>query len=185
MDGSPLITVGQSRSGTSLLIKILMNHGYEIGRPRPAGRYPNNENAAVHAVITSKNPDPRLVRNAFFNDIPDGSKGVLKSMINRHQLYLDAFPDATWLFSIRDPEAVCESLWRKGRTHLHPKHMMGHALAKNAEITEAAGDATIVQMSRLMEGDYSSLEKAMSECELVMDADAVRNAINPTLWTCQ
>ena len=184
-DVALLITVGQSRSGTSLLIKILINHGFEVGQIRSPGRYENYENQAVHDLVHQSNPDPKLVRGAFFNSIPIGSKGVLKSMINKHDIYRAAFPDATWMFSIRDAEAVCESLWRKGRTHLHPKKMTGHAKARNSEITEAAGDSTIVNMSRVVEGDYSTLKTAMSECGIVMDVDAVRSAINPKLWTCQ
>ena len=181
----PVITVGQSRSGTSLLIKIFINHGFVTGQARNPSGYENHESLAVHGVAHGNSPDPRAIREAFFNSIPKGSRGVLKSMINKHDIYLKAFPDALWIFSIRDAEAVCESLWRKGRRHLHPKKMMGHAVARNNEIIEAAGDSTIVQMSRLMEGDYSSLERAMSERGLVMDADAVRSAINPKLWTCQ
>ena len=193
-----IVVVAQSRSGSSLLMKIVRAHGFDTGEVRPKGRYANYESLAVHRFLQlnrdriahsgRKDNDLSLadaLRNTFFKSV--NGDAALKVMIQHEDLARAAFPDAFYIYAIRDTEAVSKSLWKKGRQHLSPNAMMGHANYRNDWIKRNAEkyECPVVQMSRLMEGDTQSLEIAMKYCGIEMQIDKVNESINRDLWACQ
>jgi hypothetical protein len=193
-----VIIIAQSRSGSSLLTKIFHAHGLETGAVRPAGRYANYESLSVHnffqankeGTAHSKRKDNDLtlapmLRDAFLGSI-DGN-AVLKVMVQHEDLAREAFPDAKFVYLMRDSEAVGKSLWKKGRTHLKPDAMVPHAKLRNGWILAAAEKhgCPIIQMSRIMEGDLSSLEIGFDYCGIKLSPKIVESCIDRNLWTCQ
>ena len=193
-----IAVVCQSRSGSSLLMKIILAHGFDLGKVRSKRRYENYENLAVHSFFQlnksriahsgRKDNDLSLadaLRDTFLQSV--SGDAALKVMIQHEDLARAAFPDAFYIYVIRDAEAVAKSLWKKGRQHLLPNAMMGHANHRNDWIKRNAEkyQCPIVQMSRLMEGDLHSLEAALEYCGVEMQVDKVNESINRDLWTCQ
>jgi hypothetical protein len=186
-----VMVVMQARSGSSLLTKIFHKHGLWLGECRKPGRdYETYENAGVMGFLDRSkgsgiNPDG--LRQEYLSQIPPGQRGVLKTAIQDHKAYLAAFPEADFVYMVRDAEAVSESLWRKGRQHLAEGAMLGHATLWNDRIywSSIIQRRPLVEMSRVLEGDLSSLKLAMKACGMKMRESIVEQCIDRTKWRCQ
>ena len=186
-----VLVVIQARSGSSLLTRILHEHGLWMGEHRgmvgPGWGYETYESACVHKYMEVDNITPKGLRRVFLSEIPRDTRAVLKISIQMYKQWIMALPEACFVFMVRDAAAVAESLWRKGRTDLDCDAMLPHAKLWNDRIywSSVITRRPLVLMSRVMEGDYSSLAVAMDACGMKMDRRIVDSCIDRNLWCCQ
>ena len=184
-----VLVVMQARSGSSLLTRIFHEHGLWMGQSRGTHGwgYETYESRNVHNYMDGSEITSEGLKSSFLDEIPKDTRAVLKTSIQMHKQWIVALPEADFVFMVRDAAAVAESLWRKGRTDKKRNVMLPHAKMWNDRIywSSVIGDRPLVLMSRVMEGDYSSLEVAMDACGMKMDSSIVDSCIDKKLWHCQ
>ncbi|MFM8415211.1 MAG: sulfotransferase [Planctomycetota bacterium] len=170
-----LVITGMHRSGTSLTASLLATAGVHLGDElmpaaagNPRGHFEDLEFYNLHQRILAGNGlsmEGFTCQEAI--EVPAAARAQAADMVRRRRaagrpwgwkdprttLFLDFWaelvPEARWLFVVRPPAEVCDSLLRRGDTAfvVNPRHAVDVWVAYNRRILDFArrhGDRTIV-----------------------------------------
>lgn len=188
-----ILIVACPREGSSLVTSIFANHGLWTGDTARENQwgYKPYENIRISQFIKQHwiaptrfgaKPGPDL-KGIVLNEIPADQRAVIKTFVNMWEVWYDAFPDADFVLARRDYESALASAVQKSnpRSRDHAAKIIARRHERLDEISRLTG-RPIINTSRLVEGDYSALEKAFSDCGLTMDPEIVRATIKKRIW---
>ena len=177
-----------SRSGSSLVAKIFVRHGFDPGPERIFScGYETFENAGVVRFVREHKPEINLRTGRFCNFVPGVDKcippnGVVKIGVEYLTLFEHLQPKVITVK--RDPWSIARSLATKRG---HPDQADG---AYNGIIVRfAALDRALkkhngaeINTDQIMAGDFSGVAAAFRHHGLDYDEDIVRACIDRQKW---
>jgi hypothetical protein len=130
-------------------------------------------------------PEPKKqapLRAKYVENIPAGTRLVLKLNVYYCYVMLDLFPDARLVFVQRDLESHARSMAdKKGlpfeslREKLARKH-------RHLERYAAATQSPIINTTAVLQGDYSSLRAAFEHAGVTYRQDVIDAVVDPGKW---
>lgn len=174
MKYSPLLIAGPPRSGTTMLAGLLYHHGIWVGRTRTthfSGTNPDDfgsENLDIKALM--KNEAKRIGYKNWHVPLPDEVTLArdLKQRINQiapddmpwlvktswtlvfYRFWLTAYPKARWIFPMRKPQMILDSMNRHPSMKRRPERM-------KVKFIKALKDRQIQVMRFLHEYEFTYL----------------------------
>jgi len=197
--GNPVVTLTQARSGSSLLMKILKNHGMEVSGYLETNRhgycdYENRElvnYSRTYWPLDAQNvnyPKPKVDFRAFIHGLmPDDERRyAFKGFIPLWRVWLCELPEADYIFSTRNLDEIVSSARQKlksgGRNpRAEDERFIGGWRDEIFRVAKLLR-RPVVNMSAVVEGDYEMLSLAMLLCGVEMDEQRVEAAIDPGKW---
>lgn len=203
----PILIASPPRSGTTMLAAILNAHGVWVGRGRTT-RYPEtnmnfaSENLDIKELlrgvarnrkyinwnvpIPDFHPIPRIKERieAF---VPEDTPWLVKTSwtLVLWEALAYAFPDARWVFPLRDPSKIIDSMNRHPGMRRHPdeekNRFVTALLEKTSRVIDAGVRFTYVNVEHLVDGDPETIESLFEFLGMDPDLEKISNIVKPEM----
>ena len=196
----PIIIMMVPRSGSSMVTSIFHAHGLWVGRCEPINQfgYFPFENVDIrlrlrHLVTPDLQSDARIktfnsgchlgfVRKCIAEIVPPDKPWVYKTGIDNWCLFDGLYPDMKFVFVKRNTDSVLASLQDKEDSpDLHSRPII-EAKYRTMDELSASRNIPCVHTDELIDGNYTSLEKAFSHCDLSFMSEIAKLIIRPESW---
>ena len=177
-----------SRSGSSLVSKIFVRHGFDPG-PEPVYScgYETFENAGVVRFVRENKPAIRLRTGQFCDFVPGVEKhipenGVVKMGVEYATLF--QFLDPMVITVKRDPQSIARSMaTKRGHPEQAPSCLPGiHLRFRLMDRARERWNGAEINTDEIMAGDFSTVEAAFKHHGLEYDEQIARDCVKPEKW---
>lgn len=203
----PILIAAPPRSGTTLLAGLFHYHGVWVGRSRTT-QYPGTNSEFGSENIDIKNIfKVRAFKSNYKNwETPFPNFGVcknLKKLIEEHvpddtpwlvktswclifwEFWLNAYPDARWIFPTRDTLKIVDSMNRHPGMRKHPdgvKHQyIAHLLRAAGKLMDKKVNYAFVDMEGLADRDPAVIGDLFRFLEIQPDYTVIKDWIKPEM----
>lgn len=200
----PILIAGPPRSGTTMLAGLLHKHGIWVGNTRtthfPGTNPPDfgSENLDIKELM--KDEAQKIPYRNWCVPLPDEVTltADLKSKIDAiapqdtpwlvktswtlifYQFWISAYPDAKWVFPMRKPEMILDSMNRHPSMRRRPDKMKKKFIkALRARQMKVMGflheyDFTYLNMNKISKRDKEEMERLFHFLKMEIDWEAVK-----------
>ena len=203
----PILIAAPPRSGTTMLAGLLHRHGVWVGRSRTT-MYPGtnsnfgSENIDIKLIFQSaavmhnyKNwhtpfPDfgswPSL-KDQIEKFVPEDTRWLVKTSWNLifWEFWVNAYPEARWLFPIRPTPKVVDSMNRHPGMKRHPDKQkysyISHLLQNQTKVADMVMHSTHVNIEQLVDLEQDVVEDLFSFLEIEADPFQLAEWLDPKM----
>jgi len=205
----PILIAAPPRCGTTMLAGLLHYHGVWVGRSRTT-MYPGtnsnfgSENTDIKRIMKHmasnagyRNwklpfPDPmgknqEKIKRQIISFVPEGTSWLVKTSwcLIYWKFWRKAFPKARWVFPVRDPSKIVDSMNRHPGMKTHPEEekwqYINHLLQFVTDIVDSGATHIFVDTEKLASRDSEEIDKLFLFLKMVPDYEVVNNWIKPEM----
>lgn len=205
----PILIAGPPRSGTTMLAGLLHKHGVWVGNTRtthfPGTNPPDfgSENLDIKALMQEESkkipyrnwcvplPDEVTLASDLKQKIdtiaPDDTPWLVKTSwtLIFYRFWVSAYPGAKWIFPMRKPEMILDSMNRHPSMRRRPDKMKKKFIkALKARQMKVMGflheyDFTYLNMNKISKRDNDEIERLFHFMKIEINWEAVNEWIKP------
>ena len=196
---SPIIVLGNPRSGTSLIMALLQRAGAWVGTCNPGNaKYPSGTLENIHlrramgqmfkpAIVSNSNPFEsrdawvRVASNIIVKDGYNGGPWAVKHSLRFWPAWVPFQPK--WVLTRRHHLDILKGLRRKGNTR--PDKLILERLKWNEEQLDRVDmryQALNVYSDKMIHGNEAALKELLSFTGLNCDVTDIMEVVRPELW---
>jgi len=205
----PILIAAPPRSGTTMLAGLLYHHGIWVGQARTT-MYPGtnsnfgSENADIKRIMKHqvtkagyKNwkppfPDPMIknlkeVKRQIGSFVPKDVNWLVKTSwcLLYWKFWREAYPGARWVFPIRDPLKIIDSMNRHPGMKSHPdeekRQYIDHLFSMISEVIYSGADYAFVDIEKVADRDSEEIDKLFMFLKMVPDYEVINDWVKPEM----
>lgn len=198
MRDDPIVIFGSPRGGTSLVAGCFYNHGFWTGEwfggPGGGMGYTNYESKALKKFIKDnfkldagklmERPDRADVFEFCRKTVPPDQLWMWKGPTEYYPIFAKWFPNMTPVFVFRKEEqAIAAVVRRRGENErAHATEIIQSRYAIQDELVCTLKHSFEVSADKVVEGDYSQIEKILMSYGIDLDSEACGKHIDRSKW---
>jgi len=188
----PILIASPTRSGTTMVAWLLHIHGAWIGEAKVTKAKGSNpavgtENVEIKTYLRSVSGVPDDFRKRILSLVDNDGPWLVKTAQNllKMDAWLTHFPEARWVLTNRDTEAIIESTMRHpGMTGDREKRRKVVELHKHLQqqVAHRAKHVHWVDVDDLANAKETTGRRLVEFCGLEFDPEIFNNWIQPERW---
>lgn len=198
MRHDPIVIFGSPRGGTSLVAGCFYNHGFWTGEwfggPNGGQGYANYENKHLKKFIKDnfkldagkmmELPERADVAAFMEKQVPANALWMWKGPVEYYPIFAHWFPHMVPVFVFRKEEQAIEAVVRRRgeKERAGAEKIIRARYDTMSDLVHSLNFAFAVEADRVVEGDYSQIERVLKYYGIDCNPEACGKHIDPSKW---